>query len=1015
MPIKVICVCGKKFSVKDELAGKKVKCPACQKVLNLSKATAEKLSPKDQSDFEKSANKETGKGQDQALEQFVGMMSGEDGSATSKNKSAGGDAAGRRRKTKPEAYDPCASQLRSVRASKVREGISCYFFGFLVIFFVGCWAACAPTLYQGDLPKLIRVLRGLSFVGLVAEVIMAVGFGLCLTAPSKIRGRDSLLVAVIGGVLGLVVDSLTLWNPMYSLRIGPWLPQFVLMTTHAAFFLFLRWLGEFLGRSEITSRATRVLVLLGIGAAIWLGVFRAQPPMPNMMGRNAILTSVLMSLLYFALGIVALIGLFCVIRLLSRCREILRTDERAATDLKAARENGSANGESKWLSRSDVLKLAIGGGVVAVSFWGWLAFLRPIAVAFPMPPIRPGVATVAATPGKKTLTLIGHGGIIWNLAFSPDWSRMATASFDKTIKIWDGTTFKELRALTSHTDQVRRVVFSPDGKRLASASMDKSVKLWDADSGKELRTMKGHTGAVLSVTFSPDGQRLASCSDDKMVKLWDATTGRELLTFKGHTQAVTSVAFSSDGKRLASSGNEVRVCDSTSGQELLVLQGHTALVGSVTFRPDGQQFATASHDGTVKLWNAVTGQQLHTLVGHLEAVLNLAYSPDGQRLASLGVDMKLKEWDSASGHLLHTFQTTSSGSVTFSPDGQRVAVAHLGGLVEIWDRPPTSQAAEHHGHTGTVTSVAFSPDSQWSASTSVDRTVKLWNASTGQESHTLVGHTVPVQSVTFSSDGTSLLSVGGNYLMPGEVKQWNVSSGQESGKSPIPATRLVAISPEGTHLASPNVDLILSIPPGKEQTLKLWDVASGKELQSFKGHLGPMTSVALSSDGNWLASAGGTFGKPGEIKLWNASSGNVTHQWATPTSGSTRVAISPDGRRLTASNPDRTVKVWDTINGQELFSIKPHTYPTGCMAFSPDGRWLASGSGLLPTLAGELKLWDAATGQEKLTLKGHARGINFVTFSPDGTRLASASTDETIKVWDTTTGRELLLLGTPAQ
>ncbi len=1015
MPIKVICACGKKFAVKDEFSGKKVKCPACQKVLNLSKATAEKLSPKDQRDFEESANNVSGHGPDQALEQFVGMVSsGADGSATSKNKSTGDDATRLNKKARPEPYDPCASQLRSVRASKVREGISCYFFGFLVIFFAGCWAAYAPTLYQGDLPKLMRVLRGVSFVGLIAEAIMTVGFGLCLTAPSKIRGRDSLLVTVIGGALVLLIESMTLWNPLYSLRIGPWLPQFVLLTTHAAFFLFLRWLGDDLGRSEIVSRATRVLVLLGIGAVIWLGVFRAQQPVPFMVMRNPILL-----VLLFGVGIVALIGLFSVIRLLSRFREILRTDERDFANSKAAREHGSADGDSKWLSRPDVLKLAIGGGLASLSLWGWMALHKPAPNPFQILASVPGGPPVVTIPGKRTLTLAGHKGMISNVAFSPDWSRLATASWDKTIIIWDAATAKELRTLTSHTERVSRVVFSPDGKWLASASADKSVKLWDAVSGKELRTMSGHTGVVHNVAFSPDGKRLASVSDDKTVKIWDATTGQELLTLNGHAEAITSVVFSPDGQRLATAGGlaptEIKIWKTTSGQELLTLKGHATLISSMAFRPDGKQLATASYDMTLKLWDTTSGQETHSLIGHTGAVMGMAYRPDGKRLASSAVSMMVKEWDSENGQLCRTFLSTSAKDLAFSPDGKRLSAANGFGQVEIFDNPPDQPAPSHNGHTGAVTNVAFSPDGQRIASSSWDQTVKVWNATTGQVTHTFKGHDGPVGRVAFSQDGTSLLSATQQVFRTGTVKQWDANSGHETRTLEIPATSIVAMSEDGTRIASPNLALITSIPAGKELTLKVWDSTSGQELHALKGHSGPILSIALSRDGQWMASAGGTFQKPGEIKVWDVSSGQETRHWGTPTSGSTRVAISPDGKRLAVSNPDRTVKVWDTSNGQELVTFKGHEYQASSMAFSPDGKWLASGSGILPSLPGEMKLWDAVTGKEKVTLRGHKYGISSLTFSPDGKRLASASNDETVKVWDTTTGRELLRLGVPAQ
>jgi len=205
----------------------------------------------------------------------------------------------------------------------------------------------------------------------------------------------------------------------------------------------------------------------------------------------------------------------------------------------------------------------------------------------------------------------------------------------------------DLLTLAGHTSAVHSVAFGPDGKRLASASQDQTVKVWDPTSGERILSFKGHTNGVNTVAFSPDGKRLASSSDDGTVKVWDTASGQEMLTLKGHTKVVSSVAFSPDVKHLASASYDqtVRVWDAMTGRETLTLKGHNRNVHSVVFSPDGKRLASASWDRTVKVWDTTTGQEILTLKGHSNQVLRVAFSPDGTRLASAGADRMVKVWD----------------------------------------------------------------------------------------------------------------------------------------------------------------------------------------------------------------------------------------------------------------------------------------------------------------------------------------------------------------------------------
>jgi len=580
-------------------------------------------------------------------------------------------------------------------------------------------------------------------------------------------------------------------------------------------------------------------------------------------------------------------------------------------------------------------------------------------------------------------SLSGHQAAVRGVSFSPDGKTLASASSDKTIKLWSMTDGKELRTLSGHQAAVWGFSFSPDGKTVASASKDKTIKLWSVADGKELRTLSGHQDEVYSVSFSPDGKTVASASKDKTIKLWSVADGKELRTLSGHQDVVRGVSFSPDGKTVASASKDktIKLWNVADGKELRTLSGHQDVVRGVSFSPDGKTVASASGDKTIKLWSVADGKELRTLSGHQDAVRGVSFSPNGKTLASASWDKTIKLWNVADGKELRTLSGHQDEvwGVSFSPNGKTLASASKDKTIKLWSVADGKELRTLSGHQAAVISVSFSPDGKTVASASLDKTIKLWSVADGKELHTLSGHQDAVISASFGPDGKTVASASGDKT----IKLWSVADGKElrtlSGHQA--AVRGVSFSPNGKTLASASYD----------KTIKLWSMTDGKELRTLFGHQDEVTSVSFSPDGKTVASAS----RDNTIKLWNVADGKELRTLSGHQDETISVSFSPDGKTVASASLDKTIKLWSVADGKELRTLSGHQDEVWGVSFSPNGKTVASAS-----KDKTIKLWNVADGKELHTLSGHQAAVRGVSFSPDGKTVASASYDKTIKLWN---------------
>jgi WD40 repeat protein len=458
----------------------------------------------------------------------------------------------------------------------------------------------------------------------------------------------------------------------------------------------------------------------------------------------------------------------------------------------------------------------------------------------------------------------------------------------------------------------------------------------------------------------------------------------------------------------------VSLWEMQSGRTRRVLRGSAGgdrPVWGLAFSPDGRRLATGRHDGTLTVWDVEAEREIGSYRGQprpaagWRSLSGLAFSADGRQFLALEPGGRaLTVWDATRGAEARPLGASFAMHAAFSPDGRRVAaaaqVARVGEFAKV-------------GEHGTV----------------------LWDTETGQELMKFVEKYEWPHAVAFSPDGALLAVAVSEEMKTGRVKVFDLGTRKLLRTLPDPAQGLaapcdaVAFSPDGTRTASGSQDRVV----------RVWDATTGKQLWEGKGHSGTISAVAFSRDGRQLASASGGIMRnrsPGgpvwpidlekhvpDLKVWDAVTGQELLSLTLP--GKTRaLAISPDGETVAAAfgpstlffamgqfgtsarvmanliepgDGDRTVRLYRVATGEELRGLKGHTRPCQGIAFSPDGRRLATAGGADETV----KLWDAQTGEEILTVGRHPGRVNSVAFSPDGHKIVSASLVD-VRVWDAT-------------
>ena len=571
----------------------------------------------------------------------------------------------------------------------------------------------------------------------------------------------------------------------------------------------------------------------------------------------------------------------------------------------------------------------------------------------PPPQAQRVLGLVAYSPGTRRLFDIGAP--VDAVAMSDTGDRIATASQDGRLLLWDVDTGDLLQQFAGHTERVTSLQFV--GRRsdlLVSGSWDDTAILWDVTTGEAIRTYNGHTDDVLDVAVNLGANQVATGSSDGTARVWELNTGNQLTLFDDHDGPVTAVALAPQGNLLmtGSADEQLRLWSIQTAVNVGLYSAHDGRVTAVDISADGLELLSTSEDTSARVHGTYFASATQLLEGHTDTVLDATFVRDGETVYTAGADERIIVWDSETGEARNVFEehTGSVLSIDSDESGRFAVTGSQDGTARVWVIDAASPIRQMTGvRTGEQPVVAFNPSgNRW--------------------------------ALGARGEGTSLYAATGTY------QQQTRSLGD-----PFADVNGLAFNSDGSLLAVGTAD---------REVVLLDTLSSGVRRRFTNGHTGPVTDVAITADDDLLI----TGSTDANVVVWNMATGDQVLRFEAAHADSiTAIAASPTANIVISGSNDGSMVLWDLEEGREFLRLLGIRDAVHDLAFAPDGASVFSALG-----DNTVQQWNTTNGGRITRFVGHRDAVRSVAVSPNGETMLSGSDDNSLILWDVATGTPIV-------